>query len=154
MMIRSRGLLIGLSFLVLVGVSIFAFMQASANSRLAAPPLSEAAQRAFAQADVQRGVTPTTLAPAAPTPTPALPAPWDTVAGLAGFLIGGTLAIAIYFLPTIAARKRRSGTAIFLLNLLLGWTLLGWVVALVWAAIPDQPSSSSTNTTSSPVAMP
>ena len=41
----------------------------------------------------------------------------------------------LYFLPTICARFRnhRSGTAIFLLNLLLGWIVLPWVIALVWA---------------------
>ena len=41
----------------------------------------------------------------------------------------------IYFLPTIVALSRRktNRTAIFLLNLLLGWTFVGWVVALVMA---------------------
>jgi hypothetical protein len=43
----------------------------------------------------------------------------------------------IYFLPAIVAGRRRhpNGAAIFLLNLFLGWTILGWVMALVWAAI-------------------
>lgn len=43
--------------------------------------------------------------------------------------------LAFYFLPTIIASSRRhlNGTAIFVLNLLLGWTLLGWVLALVWS---------------------
>jgi hypothetical protein len=43
--------------------------------------------------------------------------------------------IAIYFLPTIVAAKREhhNVTAIFVLDLLLGWTLIGWVCALVWA---------------------
>ena len=39
-----------------------------------------------------------------------------------------------YFLPAIAAHGRQHSGAIFLLNLLLGWTLVGWVAALVWAA--------------------
>ncbi len=40
-----------------------------------------------------------------------------------------------YFLPVIIALKRdhHQTTAIFGLNLLLGWTLIGWVVSLVWA---------------------
>ncbi len=38
----------------------------------------------------------------------------------------------IYFLPTFLA-KGRKGVAIFVLNLLLGWTLIGWIFALVWA---------------------
>lgn len=44
--------------------------------------------------------------------------------------------LAIYFFPSIIAAMRHHHNilAIFLLNLLLGWTLLGWVAALVWAA--------------------
>lgn len=40
-----------------------------------------------------------------------------------------------YFLPTIiaAARGHHNGGAVFALNLLLGWTVLGWIAALVWA---------------------
>jgi Superinfection immunity protein len=47
-------------------------------------------------------------------------------------LIAATL---IYFLPTIIAlvRGHLSGLAIFLLNLFLGWTLLGWIIALIWS---------------------
>jgi Na+/H+-dicarboxylate symporter len=41
----------------------------------------------------------------------------------------------IYFLPTIVAlsRKKSNRTAIFFLNLFLGWTFVGWIVSLVWA---------------------
>jgi ABC-type sugar transport system permease subunit len=40
-----------------------------------------------------------------------------------------------YFLPFAIAfnRKRVNSGAIFALNLFLGWSLIGWVVALVWA---------------------
>jgi hypothetical protein len=40
-----------------------------------------------------------------------------------------------YFLPAIVAlvRERHDKISIFLLNFLLGWTLIGWVVALIWA---------------------
>jgi hypothetical protein len=46
-----------------------------------------------------------------------------------------------YFLPTIVAssRKRHNTGAIFVLNLFLGWSLIGWVVSLVWAVSSDQP---------------
>jgi hypothetical protein len=39
------------------------------------------------------------------------------------------------FLPTIIAfaRRHHNRYAIFVLNLLLGWTVVGWVVALVWS---------------------
>jgi hypothetical protein len=32
-----------------------------------------------------------------------------------------------------ASRKHNNEGAIFVLNLLLGWTFLGWVIALIWA---------------------
>jgi uncharacterized membrane protein len=45
------------------------------------------------------------------------------------------VAIASYFLPTIIASNRghQSTNAIAILNLLLGWTAIGWIFALVWA---------------------
>lgn len=49
-----------------------------------------------------------------------------------GLLFFATLA-AVYFLPSIVGRQKRNFGAIFALNLLLGWTVIGWVVALVWA---------------------
>jgi Superinfection immunity protein len=47
---------------------------------------------------------------------------------------------AIHFLPTIIAalRNGRSVVGIFLLNLLLGWTVIGWIIALIWA-LRDEP---------------
>ena len=47
-----------------------------------------------------------------------------------------TLALfAAYFLPTLiaAGRHAQHEMGILALNLLLGWTFLGWVGALVWA---------------------
>jgi hypothetical protein len=51
------------------------------------------------------------------------------------------LGFVIYFLPTILAfaRNKRDTAAILLLNLFLGWTMIGWVVALVWAVKTDIP---------------
>jgi hypothetical protein len=48
----------------------------------------------------------------------------------------------MYFLPSIIAlaRSRRDTLAIFLLNLFLGWSVIGWIVALIWAAKSDVPS--------------
>jgi hypothetical protein len=46
----------------------------------------------------------------------------------------------IYFIPTFIARSRghKNTLAIFALNLLLGWSLIGWTAALVWAMLADQ----------------
>jgi len=40
-----------------------------------------------------------------------------------------------YFIPTIVAicRSHKNGSAIVILNLLLGWLLIPWVIALVWS---------------------
>lgn len=44
-------------------------------------------------------------------------------------------ATALYFAPAIiaAARRTHNATAILLLNLFLGWTVIGWFVALLMA---------------------
>ncbi len=44
---------------------------------------------------------------------------------------------ALYFLPSILGRDKRDRAGIFLLNLFLGWTLVGWVIALVWACAAE-----------------
>ena len=45
-----------------------------------------------------------------------------------------------YFLPTVIAlaRSHHNGFAIFLTNLLLGWTLIGWVIALIWSVTASE----------------
>lgn len=41
----------------------------------------------------------------------------------------------IYFIPSIVAKQREhyDTWTIFIANLFLGWTFLGWVIALIWA---------------------
>ena len=42
----------------------------------------------------------------------------------------------LYFLPTIVASHRGHGVAgILLLNLLLGWTVIGWFALLLWSIL-------------------
>ena len=50
------------------------------------------------------------------------------------FMIGG-----LYFFPTIMAsvNKRKQVMAIFLVNLIFGWTGIGWIIALIWCTIED-----------------
>jgi len=45
------------------------------------------------------------------------------------------LMFGLYLLPALISflRRNRNYPSIFLLNLLLGWTGIGWVVALVWS---------------------
>lgn len=50
------------------------------------------------------------------------------------------IGLVLYFLPFIIATQRdhRNTIAIALLNLFLGWTLLGWVAALCWAVYREK----------------
>lgn len=50
------------------------------------------------------------------------------------------ITLEIYFAPTTIAHvnKKRNSGAIFFLNLALGWTLVGWVVAGVWAMAKEE----------------
>jgi len=50
------------------------------------------------------------------------------------------LALLTYFLPSIVAgyRKHRNTTAIFVLNLLGGWTGVIWLGALVWSLLEER----------------
>jgi Superinfection immunity protein len=45
------------------------------------------------------------------------------------------VSLLVYFLPSIIAivRGHKNALAIFVLDLFLGWTFLGWVGALVWS---------------------
>ena len=45
----------------------------------------------------------------------------------------------MYFLPSLIAlvRSKHDILGIVLLNFFLGWTLIGWVVSLVWALKTD-----------------
>ncbi len=56
-----------------------------------------------------------------------------------GFMILIILGV-LYFLPTIVANLTNKGNtaAIAMLNLLLGWTVVGWIVCLVWALTIDK----------------
>jgi hypothetical protein len=59
----------------------------------------------------------------------------DSGASLILFAVLGIL----YFLPSAAGWKKRNATAIVALNLLLGWTIIGWIVALIWGLTTDPP---------------
>jgi hypothetical protein len=68
----------------------------------------------------------------------------QTLGGLGGLILLGLIGL-VYFIPMYVSyyRGHPNAMAIFPLNLLLGWTFTGWVVALVWAltAVPRRESS-------------
>jgi hypothetical protein len=45
------------------------------------------------------------------------------------------MALLIYFIPSLVASTRNQDTrfSIFALNLVLGWTVIGWIGAIFWA---------------------
>ena len=47
------------------------------------------------------------------------------------------VAALLYFLPAIIGHNKRDATGIFILNLVAGWTVIGWFVALLWACASD-----------------
>lgn len=42
--------------------------------------------------------------------------------------------VALYFLPSLIARKKHNANSVFVINLFLGWTFIGWIIALAMAA--------------------
>lgn len=68
----------------------------------------------------------------------------DQLIFLVAYLLAGGAA---YLLPTMIAVLRRHPyrESIAVLNIFLGWTLLGWVGAMVWAVAPvtSEPASYS-----------
>lgn len=52
---------------------------------------------------------------------------------LPGLLLGP-----VYFLPTLIGLRHHNALAIFLLNLFLGFTGIGWTAALIWAVVKPQ----------------
>ncbi len=62
----------------------------------------------------------------------------DTISGIAWFIVLTAVGLFFYFVPTYVAwvRKHHALLSIFVFNLFLGWTFLGWVGALVWSCLP------------------
>lgn len=57
-----------------------------------------------------------------------------------GLVFGLCVCAILYFAPTFMAWDRGGNvTAVFLMNLLLGWTFVGWILAAMWAnKTPDR----------------
>ena len=55
----------------------------------------------------------------------------NTINGMFWFFV----MVFIYFIPSIVAccKKHTKENSIIVINLFLGWTFLGWVIALAWS---------------------
>ena len=53
------------------------------------------------------------------------------------FILCGVI---LYFFPSLVAggRNTKSSGGVFIINLFLGWTFVGWVVALAWAVAGER----------------
>jgi hypothetical protein len=43
----------------------------------------------------------------------------------------------LYFLPSIIGHRKQAFAGILVVNLLFGWTVVGWIVALIWACVAE-----------------
>lgn len=64
--------------------------------------------------------------------------PWPWFPGL--YFPFGLVSLALYLLPTIIvlARRKKNVLGPILVNVLLGWTIIGWIAALIWAMVVDE----------------
>lgn len=70
----------------------------------------------------------------------------QTPGQLVGSLVFWVIIFALYFAPALVASRRRvqQENAIFVVNLAFGWTVVGWLIALIWATA--SPSLKGTTT--------
>ena len=59
------------------------------------------------------------------------------------FVSSSIWVLGLYFLPSIiaVARKTRNYGSVVVVNLFLGWTIIGWIIALAMAVKSSQPSN-------------
>ncbi len=58
------------------------------------------------------------------------------------FFIGWLIGFTLYFLPSIIAlAKRNRRTKVILFNIFLGWTVVMWIISLVWACKREEPEN-------------
>ena len=70
------------------------------------------------------------------------------IIGIVIFIVALVIGLLIHFLPTIIACKNKSPkkVAAIILNIFLGWSLIGWIIALVLACKkPAPPATINTN---------
>jgi len=57
----------------------------------------------------------------------------DAVLTILIVLIFVLIGLFFYFLPSRVGKNKKNANAIFCVNLLFGWSAIGWIVALIWA---------------------
>jgi len=47
------------------------------------------------------------------------------------------IGLVLYFLPSFIGHSKKNSNAICVLNIFTGWTVIGWIISLVWATTKD-----------------
>ena len=55
------------------------------------------------------------------------------------------IGLSIYFIPSIIGWNSKKASGILVLNIFLGWTFLGWVIALIWAVSAEKEIKNQTS---------
>ncbi len=60
--------------------------------------------------------------------------------GIGGLALWQIVLLLLYFLPSFIAWRRRHKNlgSISLVNILIGWTILGWFAALIWSLVDSR----------------
>lgn len=56
-------------------------------------------------------------------------------------VIFALIGIALYFIPSFLGSDRKDAVSIFLFNLLFGWTVVCWFIAIIWAVTSEASDS-------------
>jgi len=64
---------------------------------------------------------------------------WFTFIPIIAWFPFSVFSIVLYLLPSILAliRRKKSILGIILVNVLTGWTGIGWIISLIWALLPN-----------------
>jgi len=64
--------------------------------------------------------------------------PADQIEGMIWAVLFIGIGFAVYFLPSIVAWNKGDRWSVVAINFFLGWTLIGWVIALAWGLKQDK----------------
>jgi len=56
----------------------------------------------------------------------------------------GLFSFFLYIVPALVGAKKKHFVGIFLLNIFFGWSIFGWVIALIWAIASPELVKSAT----------
>jgi uncharacterized membrane protein YccC len=60
------------------------------------------------------------------------------LAKMVELLILTLIVLMLYLLPAIVGSNKKDFEGILILNIFLGWTFIGWVIALIWAVSSEK----------------